>query len=469
MEAFTFDDLLLVPQYSEVKSRKDVVLESNLSPKIKLKLPIVSSCMDTVTEADMAIAMARHGGLGIVHRFCSIDQQVQMINKVKRAQNTVIENPYAVPSTQTAGFATQAMNQRNIGSLIVLDEDKICGIITKRDLRFAQNDELVKDLCTPAERMVFGGPKITLEEAKNTFKKFKVKNLPIINQETGKVLGLITAKDLVNKSMFPEMNLDAKGRILVGAAIGSNGDFMERAEALVNAETNILCIDVAHGHASYCGEAVRKVKEKFPEVEIMTGNVVTPEGVEFLKEAGADCVRVGVGSGSICSTRLVAGVGMPQLSAIMDCVDKNCHIIADGGIQKSGDIVKALAAGASSVMLGSALAGTDESPGRIIDQNGEKRKIVRGMSGRFANLSKMEKTGEDTEHVYSNFVPEGVEATVKYRGSVSDILNKFAGGIRSGCSYLGTDNLEGLRKNAKWIRISKSGVRESGIHDVKET
>jgi len=469
--SLTFDDVLLVPQCSSVKSRKDISLKTKLTKNINLNIPFVSSNMDTVTEDTMAIAMARMGGIGILHRFCSIQEQVTMVQNVKRAQNITIDEPYYIPENCNIFEAEQLMKKFNVGTLLVVseyDNRKLAGILSKRDLRFIDNEEeLVKNVATMRERntIITAGYKPDMDKVYNLFISHKVKKIPLVDSEWN-IKGLVTSKDFYNIRKYPHMNLDKDGRLIVGAAVGVKGDYLLRCKALLDNGADIIVVDVAHGHSDIAINAVRTIKKKF-NCEIIAGNVVTAEGALDLKNAGADAIKVGIGPSSICSTRLVTGFGMSQLSAIMEVASINIGIpiIADGGIRGSGDVVKALAAGASSVMIGSLFAGTDESPGKIISKNGKKCKLYRGMAGTFANLSKAERCSDQSsfDDIFNTFVPEGVETTVSYQGSVFRILDQLAGGIRSGISYGGGINIEELQKKALFRQITQAGVVESNV------
>lgn len=466
----TFDDVLLVPKKSIVNSRSEVSLKSKLTKNITLNVPIISSNMDSVTEDQMAISMARMGGLGILHRFCSIKEQVNMVKKVKRAQNIIIKNPYVIPPTFIVKEVKTMMKNSNVGTLLIVDEQKhLLGIVSKRDLHFTKNNQLVTDVATMIGdgKVVTGKPDITVEIAKEIFKKYKIKKIPLVN-DNNVVVGLVTSKDIHNANKYPNMVLDNQGRLLVGAAVGVKDDYLERTKALLDVGCDVICIDIAHGHSEIGINAVKTIKEKFPNCELIAGNVATLEGTEELYKAGADCIKVGIGGGSICRTRIVTGFGYPQLGAVINCsLNINIPIIADGGIRTSGDIVKALAAGANTVMLGSMLAGFDESPGDIIDKNGKKCKMIRGMAGTLANISKSERNGEN-KNERKSIVSEGADnALVEYKGSVYDTLEQLCGGIKSGVSYGGGKDLDGLREKAEFIRVTSAGKIENGLHDIK--
>ncbi len=461
----TFDDVLLVPKKSSVSSRKTISVSTKLTKNIKLNYPIVSSNMDTVTEAEMAIEMARNGGIGIIHRFNSIEEQVEMVSTVKRAESLVIDNPYRVSLEAKLDEIKFLMKKKKVHSLLVSENGKLQGIITSRDIRFEVNGKSAKDIMTPREKIITGTIDTSIEDAKNILDKYRIEKLPLVDSEN-RIMGLITAKDILNSINRPNASLDKKGKLLVGAAIGVK-DYLERTKALVDAGVDVIVIDIAHGHSDLAINTLQTIKKNF-KVDIIAGNVATGEGVKDLIEAGADAIKVGVGPGSICITRIVTGAGIPQLTAVLECSSiakkYDVPVIADGGIRTSGDLTKALAAGASTVMLGSVLAGTDESPGEILIKDGRRAKIIRGMAGYGANMSKRER--ENMRSDVFDIVPEGVEGIVPYRGSVKDILKQLIGGLQSGISYCGGHSILGLQQNAEFIRISGAGKKESGSHDI---
>ncbi|MEM1946688.1 MAG: IMP dehydrogenase [Candidatus Caldarchaeum sp.] len=471
----TFDDVLLIPQRSSVKTRREVSTRSRFTRRIWLEAPIVSAAMDTVTEAEMAIAMAREGAIGVIHRFNAIQQQVEQIKMVKRAENIAIEEPYTIRAEATIAEAEALMNHKNVSGLLVVNPSKkLLGILTRRDVLFRPGEAKVAECMTPVERVVTARPDITLDEAKQIFMKHKIEKLPLVDSE-GYVKGLVTSADIVKKLMYPNASRDSRGRLMVAAAIGVKEDALDRAEALIGAGADALVIDVAHGHTEMVIKTIRRVRQAFgDDVEIVAGNVATAEGVEDLASAGASAVKVGVGPGSVCTTRIVAGVGVPQLTAIMDCADAakemDVPLIADGGIRSSADMVKALAAGASTVMIGRLLAGTDESPGAVVVRNGRKMKIYRGMASLYAMLAKNSRAGEDDilqDASDYSYMAEGVEAYVPYKGSASDVIKQLTAGLRSGLSYLGARNIQELQQNAVFIRITEAGLKESHPHDVE--
>ncbi len=469
----TFDDVLLVPKRSPIRSRSDVDTTTYLVPGFLLAIPLVSSNMDTVTEAPMAIAMAQAGGIGIIHRFMTIEQQSEQVRLVKRAESFIVENPITISMDTRLADARKKMVQAEIGGLVVVDEaGRLLGLLTSRDVLLASDDdEKVQAVMTPRERLVVAMEGELLDTARLKLHQHRIEKLPLVDADN-RIKGLITAQDIVKLQQHPNATKDEKGRLRVGVAIGVHLDDKKRAAACVDAGADVLVVDVAHGHADHVMDMVRQLKHNYPTLPVVAGNVATGEGVKDLGEAGADAVKVGVGSGSICITRVVTGYGVPQLSAIADCAEVGrglgLPIIADGGVRTAGDFSKALAAGASTVMLGSALAGTDESPGAAVIRGGRRYKMIRGMASLTANVNRKEiaqsKIVED--EVYSDIVPEGVEAVVPYRGEVSEILHQFMGGLRSAMSYGGARTLEEFWKNADFIRITAAGKAESGVHDV---
>ncbi|MCH6571342.1 MAG: IMP dehydrogenase, partial [Thaumarchaeota archaeon] len=393
-EGLTFDDVLLVPKYSDITSRAQTDLSTKLSRNISLNIPFLSANMDTVTESNMAVTMAREGGIGIIHRFLTIEEEVKEVLKVKRAGSIMIENPYSIGPDQTVNDAIKYADEQGVSGLLVTDsESKLIGILTNRDLKFeSDTSKLVKDVMT--KDVVTGKPGISLEEAKDILHKHRIEKLPLID-DSNHVKGLITTKDITNIENFPAASKDKKGRPLVGAAVGVKGDFMERTESLLEANADIIVVDIAHGHSENAVSTVRHIKKAFPDCELIAGNVATAQGVEDLIKAGVDAVKVGVGSGSICITRVVTGSGVPQLTAVIDCAkvgkENNVPIISDGGTRTSGDATKALAAGASTIMIGSMLGGTDESPGALLTKNGNRFKVYRGMASLAASLGRKSK------------------------------------------------------------------------------
>ena len=471
-ESLTFDDVLLVPKKAIVTSRKDISLKTRLSKNIPLHIPIISANMDTVTESAMAITLAKMGGLGIIHRFLSIEQHVNEVLKVKRSENLIIEKPFTLNLNSTLKDAKNLMQEHNVTGILIVDDDhKLQGILTLRDTLFEDNENVnVSELMTKRNDLVVGYKGISLDEAQNILHNNKIEKLPIIDNEYN-LHGLITTSDIMKIRQYPHSTKDDKGRLRVGVAIGVKGDYLDRARSLLYAGADVLVLDIAHGHSESAISAIKEIKKEF-NCELIAGNVATKQGTEDLISAGADAIKVGVGSGSICITRLVAGAGVPQLTAVMDCVeiaDKyDVPVISDGGIRTSGDITKALAAGASSVMIGSLLAGTDESPGFTIMRNGSKYKMSRGMATTAANISKQSIDNKKIEQEdIDDIVPEGIEAVVKYKGKASEVLKQLIGGLRSGLSYCGVNNLKDLKNNAEFIKITEAGKIESNPHDVE--
>jgi IMP dehydrogenase len=468
----TFDDVLLVPKRSAIRSRSKVKTGTWLTRQIHLAMPIVSANMDTVTESAMAIAMAQAGGIGILHRFISVKRQVEMLRRVKRAESYVVEDPIVISPEATLADAKQKMGDIHVGGLVVVDqENHLLGMLTWRDVSLALDDaERVEAVMTPRERLAVATQTETLESARAKLYARRVEKLPLVD-ETDRVVGLITARDIIKLREHPQATKDGKGRLRVGAAVGIREEDMSRIAACIEAEADVLVLDVAHGHMEHVLETVGRLKEEYPHTPLIAGNVATATGVADLVQAGADAVKVGVGSGSICITRVVTGFGVPQLTAVAECAEEGRRlgvpIIADGGIRNAGDITKALAAGASTVMLGSLLAGTDQSPGAPVIRNGRRYKLVRGMASLTANVTRKEVEVETVdEDELTEVIPEGVEAVVPDRGDVFDILHQLVGGLRSGMSYCGAETLDELCEKAEFIRITPAGREESGVHDV---
>lgn len=475
----TFDDVLLVPKRSDVLSRKNVDLRSKLSTGIELNIPLTSANMDTVTESAMAISMARLGGIGIIHRFMAIQQQVSEVLKVKRSEGILIEQPVTIAPEMTVSMARESMRKHEIGGILVTNPDNtLVGIVTRRDVFLDDKTESSSELASSprveevmTKELVTAPPGTSTSEAKAILRKYKVEKLPIVDA-AGKVVGLITGKDIVKMRDFPFASKDSKGRLRVGAAIGVKGDSLERAKALADCGVDVLVVDIAHGHSDLAIATVTKIRDQLGDIELIAGNVATAEGTRDLIEAGVNGVKVGVGAGSICVTRIVTGAGVPQLTAIMDCVqgasDSGVPVIADGGIRNSGDLVKALAAGASSVMLGGILAGTDESPGITILRPNGRYKMSRGMASLGAAMDRSSKeTKSMGEGDVLEYVPEGVEGLVPYKGRSQEVISGLVGGLRSGMSYSGARTLEDLRRNASFIGITTAGQVESQSHDVQ--
>ncbi|MBO0589420.1 IMP dehydrogenase [Sporosarcina sp. E16_8] len=471
-EGLTFDDVLLVPGPSEVLP-KDVSLSVSLTSKIKLNIPVISAGMDTVTESKMAISMARQGGLGIIHKNMSIEEQAEQVVTVKRSENGVITNPFFLSPEHQVFDAEHLMSKYRISGVPIVnnnEELKLVGILTNRDLRFIQDYSLVIDDVMTKENLVTAPVGTTLEDAEKILQKYKIEKLPIVD-DNGILKGLITIKDIEKVIEFPNAAKDKQGRLLVGAAVGVTTDTMVRVEKLVKAEVDVIVIDTAHGHSKGVLDVVAQIRRQFPDLEIIAGNIATAEGTRALFEAGADVVKVGIGPGSICTTRVVAGVGVPQITAIYECASEarklGKTIIADGGIKYSGDIVKALAAGGHVVMLGSLLAGTTESPGETEIFQGRRFKVYRGMG----SIAAMERGSKDRyfQDDAKKLVPEGIEGRMPYKGPLSDTIHQLIGGVRAGMGYCGTKDLNELREKAQFIRMTGAGLRESHPHQVQIT
>ncbi len=472
-EGLTFDDLLLLPGYSEVLP-SEVDVSTEIAPGIKLNIPIISAAMDTVTEARLAIALAREGGIGIIHRNMSVEVQAREVEKVKKSESGMILNPVTVKPEATVREALEIMERYRISGVPVVDEEGyLVGILTNRDLRFIKPNDYNKEvsLFMTRENLITAREGITLDEATEILQKYKVEKLPIVD-ERGKIRGLITIKDIVKKRKYPNACKDEFGRLRVGAAIGTGPDVMDRVSALVESGVDIIVVDTAHGHSKRVLQTIERIKVNFPHIPLMAGNVATSEGTRALIEAGADSVKVGVGPGSICTTRVVAGVGVPQITAIMEAYsiarDRDVPVIADGGIRYSGDIVKALAAGASAVMLGNLLAGTEEAPGETIYYQGRAYKVYRGMGSLGAMMAKYSSDRYAQEGA-EKYVPEGIEGRVPYKGKLSDVIFQLVGGIRAGMGYTGSRNLQELRERTRFIKITWAGYKESHVHDVQIT
>jgi IMP dehydrogenase len=471
-EALTYDDVLLVPAYSEVLPR-ETSTSSKLTSKIRLNIPIVSAAMDTVTEANLAIAMALEGGLGFIHKNMTIAQQAEQVRKVKRSQSGLILDPVTLSVNSTVQDAENIMREFKIGGIPVVDGNgKLLGIITNRDLRFQKDLSVAVETIMTKENLVTAPESITLDKAETILQKYKIEKLPIVNKK-GKLTGLITFRDIQKKKNKPNACNDTFGRLRVGAAVGVTPDILERIEALKNAGVDVISIDTAHGHSRGVMDAAKRVKKKFSGLEVIVGNIATGEAAKALAKAGADAVKVGVGPGSICTTRVVAGVGLPQLSAVYEAAKalkgSGVPVIADGGIRFSGDIVKALAAGADSVMVGSLLAGTDEAPGEMIIYEGRKFKSYRGMGSLEAmEVGSKDRYFQDVEDDIKKLVPEGISGRVPFKGLVSEVLYQMVGGLRAGMGYCGAKNIESLKK-AKFVKITSAGVTESHPHDVAIT
>lgn len=467
--AYTFDDVLLVPNKSEVLPN-EVSLKTKLTKKITLNIPLMSASMDTVTESKMAIAIAREGGIGIIHKNMTIEEQAREVDRVKRQENGVITDPIFLSEEHTLADANELMARYRISGVPITRGTKLVGIITNRDIIFET------DYTKPISEVMTKSPLVTakegtsLQEALEILKKHKIEKLPLVDEENN-LKGLITIKDIEKAKKFPNAAKDEKGRLLCGAAVGITNDMMDRVSALVKAQVDVITVDTAHGHSKGVMEAIKRIKSVYPELQIIAGNVATAEATRDLIEAGADCVKVGIGPGSICTTRVVAGVGVPQLTAVMDCAEEarkyGVPVIADGGLKYSGDIVKALAGGASAAMMGSLFAGCEEAPGELEIYQGRSYKVYRGMG----SLGAMAKGSSDRyfQNGTKKFVPEGVEGRVAFKGSVSDTIYQLVGGIRSGMGYLGAATLEELYEKATFVVQTSAGFRESHPHDVNIT
>lgn len=468
-EGLTFDDVLLVPQYSNVLP-KDANLSTKLTDTIKLNIPLISAAMDTVTEAGLAIAMAREGGLGIIHKNLSIDEQAQQVDRVKRSEHGVITDPFFLSPNHSVAEANALMGKYKISGVPITEGTKLVGILTNRDLRFETDySQPIANVMTK-ENLITGPVGTTLQDAQKILGKYRIEKLPLIDDE-GNLKGLITLKDIEKSIQYPNSAKDANGRLLVGAAVGAGANYMERVQALVDAKVDIIAIDTAHGHNQGVLNVVSKIKSKYPNLPVIAGNVATAKATEALINAGADVVKVGIGPGSICTTRVVAGIGVPQITAIMDCAEMadkyGKRIIGDGGVKYSGDIIKGLAAGASAIMLGSLLAGTQESPGALEIYQGRSFKVYRGMG----SMSAMEAGSKDRyfQEDAKKLVPEGVEGRVPYKGALSDVIYQLVGGIRSGMGYCGKATIEELRTNSEFIKITSASLVESHPHDISIT
>ncbi|RDY26146.1 IMP dehydrogenase [Romboutsia weinsteinii] len=469
-EGLTFDDVLLVPQRSEVLPHQ-VKIETQLTKTIKLNIPLMSAGMDTVTDSKMAISMARQGGIGIIHKNMSIEEQALEVDKVKRSESGVIVDPFYLSKNHNIQDADDIMGRYKISGVPIVDEDnKLIGIITNRDIKFEDDmSKSIEDAMTK-DNLVTAKEGVDLAEAQQILKKHKIEKLPIVDEQ-GHLKGLITIKDIEKKIQYPHSAKDARGRLLCGAAVGISGDIMNRVDALVKSNVDVIVLDSAHGHSKGVMDAVKKVKTAYPQLQVIAGNVATAAATEDLIKAGADCVKVGIGPGSICTTRVVAGIGVPQVTAVMDCAEVGhkygVPVIADGGIKYSGDIVKALAAGASVCMMGSMFAGTEESPGETVLYRGRSYKTYRGMG----SIAAMEKGSKDRyfQNDAKKLVPEGVEGMVAYKGKAEDIVFQMIGGLRAGMGYCGASSIPELMDTAQFIKITAASLKESHPHDITIT
>ncbi|MBM4395957.1 MAG: IMP dehydrogenase [Deltaproteobacteria bacterium] len=469
-EALTFDDVLLEPQYSEVLPR-DVSVETRLTRRIRLKVPLASSAMDTVTESDTAIAMAREGGIGVIHKNLSVEAQAREVARVKKSESKVIDNPVTIGPDETLSDAQTLMRRQRISGLPVVRDGVLVGILTGRDLRFETDvSRTVSEVMT--HKVVTARHGVTFEEAVATLHRHRLEKLPLVD-EAGRLKALITVKDIEKEFNFPNAAKDARGRLLAAAALGTGDAAIARAAALVEAGVDVLVVDTAHGHSKGVLATVRELKRRYPDTDVAAGNVATEDGVAALAEAGADAVKVGIGPGSICTTRVVAGIGVPQVTALLRCAEAGAKagipLIADGGIKYSGDMVKALACGAETVMVGNLLAGTEEAPGDVVFYQGRAYKVYRGMG----SLAAM-RAGSKDRYFQDDFepeklVPEGIEGRVPYKGPLAKVVYQLAGGLRSGMGYCGAASIPDLARRARFVRITDSGLRESHVHDVQIT
>lgn len=468
-EALTYDDVLIMPKRSTIRSRGFIETKTLVARGLAINIPLVTANMDTVTESDMAIAMARLGGLGVLHRFMTIEENVEEVRLVKRAESFAVENPYGMEPGATVAEARIFMEGRGVSGILVADrERRLLGVVSRRDILFEDDgNKKLEDVMTPRARLVVGTPATTLVAARSILHQHRIEKLPIVDAED-KIISLITAEDIQNQTRYPLAVKDGKGRLLVGASVGVTGDYLERAQALKEAGADILVIDIAHGHSDLMITALGKIREVVGALPLMAGNVATPAAVDDLCNAGADAVKVGVGPGTTCTTRLVTGCGVPQLQAVMSCAEAAAKhgvpIVADGGIQRSGDIVKAIGAGAHCIMSGGLFAGTTESPGEIMISGDKKFKVCRGSSSFAIAQRRKEKLQEKKK--LDEVVPEGVESVTPYKGDVRDLVGQLIGGLRSGMSYSNARNIEELRGKADFVKITDAGRRESGTHDL---
>lgn len=480
---FTYDDVLLIPQKSRIRSRGDVVTSTKLSKHIPLAIPFVSSNVDTVTESAMAIAMAKLGGIGIIHRFMPIERQGEEVTRVKRSEGFIMGTPFTLSPDQTVAQARERMRQHRVTSALIVDNArKVLGLVSERDTWFEEDDgKRMADVMTPAGKLITADIRVTLKEARAIFKTHKVEKLPLINKD-GTLGGLITSRTVLNEDIYPQATKDDKGRLRVGAAVGVVGDFLVRAEALIRAGVDVIVVDIAHVHSIHGMSAIKKLRRICKSIDLIAGNIATPEAARDLIALGCDGIKVGIGPGGICITRMVAGVGVPQLSAIRSCAEAahkaRVPLIADGGTNYPGDMTKALGAGASSVMITGWLAGTDESPGSIILRKGKKYKVHRGAASFSAVASRKlsavpgqirkELAEEEINRELEEIVPEGVESFVPYKGPAKDVIRQLVGAVKSGMSYCNARDIAALWKNAQFMRITQAGFKESTQHNIEE-
>ena len=461
--ALTFDDVLLVPRRSRIRSRADVSTRTQLTRTIALEIPVVSANMDTVTTAPMAIALAQLGGIGVLHRFLSVEDEVAEVTRVKRFRSRVISDPHTIAPDASVVQARADTERLGVSGLLVVDDDgRLAGILTTRDLRAGGGAGIVSEHMTPLDRLITGAPGITPEDALALLHEHRIEKLPLADAD-GRVAGMVTLRDLEQEAHYPLATRDAEGRLRVAAAIGVRGGYLERAEALLAAEADALVLDIAHGHAESALDAVRELKRRFPDAQVIAGNVATADGVRDLAEAGADAVKVGIGPGFACTTRLVAGVGVPQFSAVLECAqaarETGVPLIADGGIRRPGDLAKAIAAGGSTVMVGSLLAGRSESPGDVVRRRGRLYKVYRGMASRSAASARLAIEGRGD--ALDQYVPEGEEMEFPLRGPVREVIQELVGGLRSGMSYVDSATIEEFWDNARFVRQTEAGQRET--------
>ena len=470
-EGLTFDDVLLVPRESHVLPH-ETELKTRLTKKIELNIPLMSAGMDTVTESRMAIAMARQGGIGIIHKNMTIEEQAKQVDRVKRSEHGIITDPFYLSPTNSIKEALDVMANYRISGVPIVDEEMtLVGILTNRDVRFEENlEQEIKNVMTPKEKLITGKEHISMDDALEKMKNARIEKLPIVNDEF-KLTGLITIKDIEKAIQYPNSARDSNGRLLAGAAVGITADMMERVSALVNAKVDVITIDTAHGHSAGVLKAVKKIKEEYPDIQVIAGNVATYEATKALIEAGADCVKIGIGPGSICTTRVVTGIGVPQVTAIMEAakaaVEYDVPIIADGGIKYSGDIIKAIAAGADVIMAGSLFAGTSEAPGEEVLYEGRRYKEYRGMG----SIGAMKSGSEDRyfQTGTKKFVPEGVEGRVPFKGKVEDVVYQMIGGLRAGMGYIGAKDIPEVKERAHFVKISSASLIENHPHDISIT
>jgi len=469
--ALTYDDVLLVPQYSDVNSRRGLSTKSQLTKKISLQSPIISANMDVVTESEMAIAMAREGGIGIIHRFMTIAEQSRQIERVKKAESFVVDEPIVMNDQTKVGELRKVMDETGTGGILIVNKNgKLAGIVSSRDMLFEEDDSRpVTEIMT--KNVHTAAPGTSLKDAEKLLHQYRVEKLPLVDKD-GKIAGLITLKDIMKITQYPKATKDEKGRLAVGAAVGVRDMEMRRVEAAMKSGADCIVVDIAHGDSQLEIDMIKNIRKHFPDAQVIGGNVATSDGTKRLIDAGVDSVKVGVGPGSICVTRQVAGSGVPQLTAVIDCSkaaeSSGVPIIADGGIRYPGDVAKAVAAGAHTVMIGSMLAGTDESPGLVLTRRGHRYKASRGMASLTANIERNKREGNDlTREEIEDYVAEGVEAAVPYRGTVREVLTQLIGGLQSGMSYSGSHTIKEFQQKATFMRMTGAGLKESGPHDVE--